>query len=130
MNGNKLEVRVEATKERKQWLTTFFTNTRAIEKALGADYASVAISSGVSRHITSISHTLNTVPKDFMYSEDILNKTGITEEAITEHLPPNRSARGDKVNPREQRRRNAIETSNAQLSNTPPFTRPSPSRLP
>ena len=35
VKGAKLEVRVEAGKERKQWLTTFFNNVRAFERASG-----------------------------------------------------------------------------------------------
>ena len=37
IKGAKLEVRIEAGKERKQWLTTFFNNVRAFEQASGID---------------------------------------------------------------------------------------------
>ena len=94
MSGCKLVVRVEATKERKQWLTAFFNNTRAIKKTLGAEYASIVLElRSFEVYHGDFPHTalgkLNAATQEFVYTEDVLTRIGTTEEAIRIHLATN-----------------------------------------
>ncbi len=93
--GYKLEARVEQTQERKKWLSIYFNNVRAIEKATGSS----AIKSGATWHLEtrtfSIFHLdhpeeaigkLNKETLTFEYDSKVLDKINVKEADIRDQL--------------------------------------------
>ena len=94
VKGANLEVRVEAGKERKQWLTTFFNNVRAFQRASG-----ICTTKGGLTHLElrtfEVYHAdhpdaaigkLNKTNGEFEFDEAVLSEYKLASEEVLHHL--------------------------------------------
>ena len=94
IKGAKLEVRVEADKERKQWLTTFFNNVKAFQRAscistTKGGLIHLNLRTFEIYHINNPDAAIGKLNKDegkFEFDEAILSEYKLTSDEVKRHL--------------------------------------------
>ena len=95
VKGQKIEVGVEATQERKKWLTAFLSNVHALELATGLSSKKGEGKLHIEFRDWSVSHMdfpnallgkLNRANNIFEFDASMLEKIKLTEEEVRAHL--------------------------------------------